>query len=105
MKSWCIPRASARFVANMEDVLSVYQRPYDPKRPQVCVRPRRTKCELSVLKRQCLKSRLPDIDTVAEKAAAWVKHRNHVQTGIDRRFTSEDARIKLKRLFPIVNDP
>lgn len=37
MKSRCIPQPSARFVAKMEDVLSVYQRPYDPKHPQVCL--------------------------------------------------------------------
>ena len=37
MKSWCIPKASARFVAKMEDVLSVYARPYDPTRPLVCL--------------------------------------------------------------------
>jgi transposase len=37
VKSWCIPKASARFVAKMEDVLAVYQQPYDPKRPQVCL--------------------------------------------------------------------
>jgi hypothetical protein len=36
VKSWCIPKASARFVAKMEDVLSVYARPYDPARPVVC---------------------------------------------------------------------
>ena len=34
MKSWYIPKASAHFVAKMEDVLTVYQQPYDPKRPQ-----------------------------------------------------------------------
>ena len=37
MRSWCIPEPSARFVAQMEDILSVYQQPYDPKRPQVCL--------------------------------------------------------------------
>src|SRR5262249_27743941 len=37
VKSWCIPKASASFVAKMEDVLDVYQRPYDPARPQVCL--------------------------------------------------------------------
>ena len=223
MKSWCIPKASARFVAQMEDILAVYQQPYDPKRPQVCldeihkalrstprgaipfspgqpgrqdyeyqrhgqcalflaveplvgfrkvwVYPRRTKlnfatvlkeladevypqaeqivlvvdnlnihhaaclyerfppaearriaerfewhytpvhaswlnvaeCELSVLKRQCLKPRFPDIHTVAHKTAAWETSRNQVQTGITWRFRTEDARIKLKRLYPIVN--
>jgi hypothetical protein len=37
VRSCCIPEASARFVAQMEDRLSAYQQPYDPKRPQVCL--------------------------------------------------------------------
>ncbi len=38
VKSWCIAgKPSARFVAKMEDVLEVYARPYDPKRPVVCL--------------------------------------------------------------------
>lgn len=37
MKSWCIGQPCARFVAKREDVLGVYQRPYDPKRPVVCL--------------------------------------------------------------------
>ncbi len=37
MKEWCIPTADAEFVAKMEDVLEVYQRPYDPVRPVVCI--------------------------------------------------------------------
>ena len=37
MKSWAIPKPSARYVAKMEDVLDVYQRPYDPRCPQVCL--------------------------------------------------------------------
>ncbi|MFC6663718.1 IS630 family transposase [Deinococcus multiflagellatus] len=37
MKSWCLPRPGAMFVAKMEDVLDVYARPYDSKRPVVCV--------------------------------------------------------------------
>ena len=37
MKEWCIPTADAEFVAKMEDVLEVYQRPYDPLCPVVCV--------------------------------------------------------------------
>jgi hypothetical protein len=60
-------------------------------------------CELSVLKRQCLRSRLPDITTVLEIVAAWVQLRNALQASIDWRFTTEDARIKLKRLYPVVN--
>ena len=37
MKEWCIPTADAEFVAKMEDVLEVYQRPYDPLCPVVCI--------------------------------------------------------------------
>jgi hypothetical protein len=223
VKSWCIPKPSSRFVAQMEDVLSVYQRPYDPRYPQVCldeiqkelratpwgdlalepgqsrredyeyerhgtsslflaieplrgfrqvwVCERRTKvdcayvlrdlvdviypeaeriilvadnlnihhpsalyecfppaearriaasiewhytpvhaswlniaeCELSVLRRQCLKRRLPDIDTVQCEVAAWVQTRNQAVARIDWQFTTDDARIKLKRLYPVIN--
>jgi hypothetical protein len=59
-------------------------------------------CEISVLKRQCLKSRLPDMETVEQKVTAWQKQRNQMQTTIDWRFTADDARNKLKRLYPIV---
>lgn len=60
-------------------------------------------CELSVLRRQCLKSRIADIETVIAHVNAWQEQRNETQIGIDWRFTTEDARIKLKRLYPIVN--
>ena len=37
MEQWCIPpKANAEFVCQMEDVLDVYKRPYDPRRPMVC---------------------------------------------------------------------
>ena len=222
VRSWCIPRASARFVANMEDVLSVYQRPYDEQKPQVCldeshkhlrsiprgaisvapgqsrredyeyqrhgqcaifmaveplagqrhvwVRERRTKLdcaevlrelveviyphaativlvvdnlnthhaaclyerfpadearriaarlewhytprhgswlniaeiELSALRRQCLKAKMSDINYVRRQVEVWQSDRNQLHTKVDWRFTTDDARIKLKRLYPIV---
>ena len=37
VEEWCIPEASAEFAAKMEDVLAVYERPYDPLRPVVCI--------------------------------------------------------------------
>ena len=37
VKEWCIPKADAEYVAKMEDVLEVYQRPYDPLTPVVCI--------------------------------------------------------------------
>ena len=57
-------------------------------------------CEFSVLDRQCLSRRLPDLPTVRREIGAWVNERNRVSTAVDWRFTTEDARIKLKRLYP-----
>jgi hypothetical protein len=225
VKSWCIGKPSAQYVAKMEDVLDVYERPYDVRRPVVCldetskelretprgslpiqpdqperqdyeyarngvcnlfmaveplrgrrkvrVTDRRTaqdfaeqlrvlaeddyadadvivlvtdnlnthtpaclyerfepaqarriaaklewhytpehgswlniaECELSVLARQCLDRRIPDKVTLAEEAAAWETGRNAVRVTVDWQFTTADARIKLKRLYPVLKDP
>ena len=58
--------------------------------------------ELSVLARQCLDRRIPDAATLAEQAAAWVASREAAGGRVDWRFTTEDARIKLKRLYPSI---
>ena len=225
MKSWCLGTPSARFVAKMEDVLAVYERPYDPLRPVLCLdekskelhatprgalpmepkaqgrrgRPRRedseyqrngtrnlflwveplagrrgvsvterhtgldfaaqlqrlvgtypeaervvlvtdnlnthspaclyeafapeearriagkiewhytpehgswlnmAEIELSVLSRQCLNRRLADAAALEREAAAWEQARNGAKVTIRWQFTSEDARIKLRRLYP-----
>jgi hypothetical protein len=51
--------------------------------------------ELSVLARQCLDRRIPDRESLAEEVGAWEAERNAVESSIDWRFTSEEARIKL----------
>lgn len=56
--------------------------------------------ELSVFTKQCLGRRLPDIETLREEARAWYCDRNARQRSVDWQFTTEDARIKLKRLYP-----
>ena len=56
--------------------------------------------ELSALNSQCLNRRIPDIDLMRKEVAAWELDRNNRATTIDWRFTTEDARIKLKRLYP-----
>ena len=56
--------------------------------------------ELSALQRQCLARRLGDCATVEREVAAWVVARNAVDATVDWRFTTDDARIKLKRLYP-----
>jgi hypothetical protein len=223
-KKWCIPAVGAEFVWRMEDVLDVYARPYDPKRPQVCfdeksvqliaetrrplpskpgqperfdyeyqrrgtrnlfiyfqplagwrhieVTERRTKVdfahcmrhlvdelfpdaevvvvvldnlnthspaalyeayepeeakrildrlefhytpkhgswlnmveiELSVLSEQCLDDRIPDEDSLQRRAAAWEAPRNEQRATVHWRFSSPDARAKLKRLYPDLSD-
>ena len=225
MKSWCLTKPSARFVSKMEDVLEVYQRPYNPERPvvcldekskelhatphgslppeprteagpgkprredyeyerngtrnlflwvepltgrrQVCVTERRTaldfaqqlralvasypeaeqivlvtdnlnthgpaslyeafapeeaqriaqkiewhytpehgswlnmaETELSVLSRQCLNRRMADAATLAEEVAAWQERRDRTRSMIRWQFTAQDARIKLRSLYP-----
>ena len=224
MKSWCIGKCSAQFVAKMEDVLDVYQRPYDAKRPVICldeaskelrttprgslpmepgqperedyeygrngvcnlfmaveplqgrrkvrVTDRRTaqdfaeqlrvlveedypeadvivlvtdnlnthtpaclyerfepaqarsiasklewhytpehgswlniaECELSVLSRQCLDQRISDRALLEAEVAAWEARRNAERVTVDWQFTAADARIKLKRLYPVLKE-
>jgi hypothetical protein len=224
VKSWCIGKASARYVAKMEDVLDVYARPHDAKRPLVCldetskelhgtprgtlsmkpgqpqrqdyeyerqgvcnlflaieplrgrrkvrVTDRRTaqdfaeqlrilvdedypdadtvvlvvdnlnthgpaclyerfepaearriaaklewhytpehgswlniaECELSVLTSQCLNRRIPDKISLIREVSAWEQRRNAAHVSVDWQFTAADARIKLKRLYPVLNE-
>jgi hypothetical protein len=224
VKSWCIGQASAQYVAKMEDVLDVYQRPYDARRPvvgldeiskelrdtprgrlpmapgqserqdfeytrqgvcnlflaveplrgyrKVRVTERRTmhdfaeqlrvlveedypdaervvlitdnlnthtpaclyerfepaqarriaaklewhytpehgswlnvaELELSVLERQCLDRRMASRAAVEQEAAAWEVQRNTARVTVDWQFTSRDARIKLKRLYPVLKE-
>lgn len=59
--------------------------------------------ELSALARQCLDRRIPDINTLQNEVANWCDERNKKETWIDWRFTTEDARIKLKRLYLSLN--
>jgi len=56
--------------------------------------------ELSALNTQCLNRRIPDIGRMRQEVAAWERDRNHRAAAIDWRFTTADARIKLKRLYP-----
>lgn len=56
--------------------------------------------ELSALGRPCLDRRLPDQPTLAGDVAAWERRRNAATTTVDWRFTTADARIKLKHLYP-----
>ena len=60
--------------------------------------------ELSVLSRQCLDRRIPNADTLTHEVAAWEQARNTIPQPVNWRFTTPDARIKLKRLYPSIQD-
>jgi transposase len=59
--------------------------------------------ELSVLVRQCLKRRVQDRETLEREAVAWCEERNRLGTSVEWRFSTEDARIKLRKLYPSID--
>ena len=59
--------------------------------------------ELSILSRQCLDRRIPDQETLRAEVAAWEVARNKVEAKMDWHFTTEDARVKLKKLYPSIS--
>ena len=60
--------------------------------------------ELSVLSRQCLDRRVPDFQRLKAEAQAWQERRDEKGGKIEWRFKTEDARIKLKRLYPSLQE-
>ena len=81
-------------VANMEDVLEVYRRPHDPQRPFVCLD--ETSKQMNIETR----APIPDKQTLTSEAAAWQENRDKHYAKADWQFTTADARVKLKRLYP-----
>lgn len=60
--------------------------------------------ELNVLNGQCLSRRIDKIDDVKREAKAWADYRNKIDSTIDWQFTTPDARVRLKRLYPSVEN-
>lgn len=60
--------------------------------------------ELSHLSRQCLNRRIPDQATLRKEVTAWYKARNEKVVKVNWQFTVNDARIKLKKLYPILEE-
>jgi len=60
-------------------------------------------CELSVLIRQGLKKRIPNMEMLQQEAQAWYERRNDQGKSVNWQFKTTDARIKLKHLYPIFN--
>jgi hypothetical protein len=60
-------------------------------------------CELSVLGRQCLNQRIDSRARLESEVGAWQNPRNQQPVRVDWQFTTDDARIKLKRLYPVLS--
>jgi hypothetical protein len=60
--------------------------------------------ELSVLSRQCLDRRVPDFETLQAEVSAWQERRDTVGGKIEWRLGTEDARIKLRKLYPSLQE-
>ena len=60
--------------------------------------------ELSVLSRQCLDRRVPDFESLQAEAMAWQERRDAIGSKVEWGFRTEDARIKLKRLYPSLQE-
>ena len=58
--------------------------------------------KLSVLTRQALAPRMATQAAVHAQVAAWAEDRNAAQTGLDWQFRTEDARVRLKHLYPVI---
>jgi len=58
--------------------------------------------ELNVLMGQCLNRRIDNIPKMQKEVLAWQTHRNNKEATINWHFTNDDARIKLKRLYPTI---
>jgi hypothetical protein len=81
------PEHNAQFVWRMEEILDLYEEPYDPNRPVVCFDER--PCQL-----------LADVrDPLRMEPAGRPKKKR-----VDWRFTTADARIKLRKLYPTMDD-
>lgn len=59
-------------------------------------------CELSVFTKQCLSRRVESEAVLRKEAKAWSKYRNKKQRAVDWQFSTDDARIRLKRLYPLI---
>ncbi len=72
---------------------------YTPKHES---RLNRAETEIGVLTAQCLDRRIPDPLTLTQEAAAWERHRHAATCRGHWQFTTHEARMKLKRLYPSI---
>jgi len=57
---------------------------------------------ISILAKQCINRRIKDIDTLNAEIASWKTEYNSNSKGVNWQFTTEDARVRLRRLYPVI---
>lgn len=77
----------------MEEVLDIYERPYDPQNPVICFD-----------ERPCLDRRIGDIGTLASEVIPWAQRRNRKRITITWSFSKNKARNKLQRLYKSIQE-
>ena len=60
--------------------------------------------ELGVMIRQCLNRRIDSIEVLRAEVAAWQAQRDRLKANVNWRFTTDDARVRLKRLYPTFDE-
>jgi hypothetical protein len=58
--------------------------------------------EIGILSRQCLSRYIPTKEQMITEVATWEQKRNHADATVDWQFTTAEARVKLKRLYPVI---
>lgn len=58
--------------------------------------------ELSVLAKQCLREHVTSVDELQKQVQAWAEQRNNAKNTVGWRFTTADARVRLKKLYPSI---
>jgi len=96
------PQRNADLAAGMERVLDIYRRPYDANFPVVCMdeTPRQLIGETRTPV-PATPGRPDSIDTLRAEVAAWQAARDRIRAKVDWQFTTDDARVRLKRLYPM----
>lgn len=101
MDNYCTHKAGSLYEAfNPEEaakILNRFEFIYTPKHGSWL---NMAEIELNVLSSQCLKRRIDNIDTIRNEVKAWQNYRNTRNYKVNWQFTEEEARIKLKRLYP-----
>ena len=60
--------------------------------------------ELNVMIRQCLNRRIDSLEVPRDEVAAWQASRDRIRAKVNWQFTTDDARVKLKRLYPTLDE-